>query len=118
MFEFIPYGYTFEHCHVLKPIVYSGDESTSLIEPERQKLKVNESNKNSGTSTGRQWLLLMSLLILQCLTVSTDTFLLPFFTEKALDKQLNKIQVGAIFSIYNLGRFAGATFLVQKVSLI
>lgn len=75
------------------------------------------SEKETAVSKRKQWLILVTLTFLQFLSLSTDTFLFPFFTEKASAKKLNNIQVGIIFSGYNFSRFVGATFLVQLVCI-
>ena len=103
--------------------VYCGEdteETKLLIEDKIKSLEssdIEPPSRERTVSKGRQWSLFVTLMLLQFLTLSIDTFLLPFFTEKAFAKNLTELQVGVIFSGYNFSRFIGATFLVQWVSL-
>lgn len=68
--------------------------------------------KEQVVSKERPLLILVTLMLIQFLSLSIDSFLFPFFIEKGS----TTIEVRVIFSVYAFSRFVGAEDLVQWVS--
>jgi len=66
----------------------------------------------------REYLLVVVLLFSQFVAQCTDTFLFPFFPYKAKNKGLNEIDIGIVFSSFELARFVTAPVLGYLVRLL
>ncbi|KAF6022350.1 hypothetical protein EB796_019338 [Bugula neritina] len=66
----------------------------------------------------REYLLVVVLLFSQFVAQCTDTFLFPFFPYKAKNKGLNEIDIGIVFSSFELARFVTAPVLGYLLSWI
>lgn len=80
------------------------------------------SGKDTGQSQRRQLSMLILVLMAQFCTLCMDTFIFPFFPEKAEQKGLTKMHIGFVYSAYELSRFLSSpifgSMVCQKYDLI
>ena len=69
-------------------------------------------------STARQRGMLATILFLLFVSLCADTMLFPFFPKIAVEKGLSSIQIGAVFSSYELARFVFSPVFGSLVSKI
>jgi len=89
-------------------------------DPERENLLAKEEKLPSKREQLSSWFsskackeygLLLVLLFSQFSALCTDTFLFPFFPQEAKSKGLNHLEIGAVFSSFELARFITAPML-------
>jgi len=100
---------------------------SDAYELEREKLLAEDTKRASkkekllnqlSSKACKEYGLLAVLLFSQFSALCTDTFLFPFFPQEAKSKGLNHIEIGTVFSSFELARFLTAPVLGYLVMFI
>ena len=79
------------------------------MDNEKQELLVEsnepEKKETQYPSIAKQRAMLFTTLLLLFISLCADTMLFPFFPKIAADKGLSNVEIGAVFSAYELARF-------------
>lgn len=90
------------------------DENAKLIADDSKK----SAEEVAELSVGRQRLILAALILLQFISLCTDTFIIPFFPQVAMTKGLKKTEIGVVLSCFDFTRFISSPFYGSMVSEI